>query len=86
MTKRPAFTPRGTWCGQELPKGRGPVPPAMAATSSIADSHSQVPLSVVSIHDYEALMAPREAFVDFLLRPQGVPRGREDAGPPALAV
>ncbi len=29
MTKRSAFAPsRGTWCGQELPKGRGHVPPA----------------------------------------------------------
>lgn len=49
-------------------------------TSSIAESPSQVSLSVVSIRDYEALMAPREAFVDFLLRPYAVMNRQEDAG------
>ena len=33
------------------------------------DPRPRTPLSIVSIEDYEALVAPREAFVDFLVGP-----------------
>lgn len=38
-------------------------------TSSPAEFRIQTPLSALSIDDYEVLVAPREAFVEFLLGP-----------------
>lgn len=54
--------------------------------SPTPNAHPLVPLSAVSIHDYEALMAPRGAFVDFLLRPPVVMKRQEYTGSPSLAV
>jgi hypothetical protein len=34
-----------------------------------SEPRSNAALSIVSIEDYETLVAPREAFVDFLVRP-----------------
>ncbi|MEC5198945.1 hypothetical protein RCH21_001169 [Arthrobacter sp. PL16] len=39
------------------------------ATPTDDPSPHQAQPSAVSIHDYEVLIAPREAFVDFLLGP-----------------
>jgi hypothetical protein len=55
-------------------------------TSSPAEFRIQTPLSALSIDDYEVLVALREAFVEFLLRPHVVADRMEDSGFPVLAV
>lgn len=46
----------------------------------------QVLLSVVSISDYEALIAPREAFLDFLLDPCPTGAAARVTDAPPIAV
>lgn len=73
-----------TGAGKSSRKDAAHCCPPMSV-SSPSEACPQAVLSAVSIHDYETLMAPREAFVDFLLTPQTFMVGTRDAGLQPLA-
>ena len=83
MTKRSAFT--SGYLVRARAHGRiAALCRPLMTPPSIAEIRSAPPLSIVSIEDYEALVAPREAFVDFLVGPNRTgsrPRIRDAARP-----
>lgn len=55
-------------------------------SSADTDARSSNLLSVISISDYEVLIAPRGAFVDFLLGPYAAEKRASAAGTSSSAV